>query len=220
MAEEVKQSVLNSTFKNVEVIIVNEGKERSAQRNIGIDRSQGHYLMYLDSDQTVSRELISECVELMRCGYSGIYIPEVITTPGWFGRLRNFERSFYDGTAVDCVRFFKREGCPRFSLTLNGPEDAHHNRQIRGIKKVAKNCIYHHDRIGVFDYFKKKAYYAKSMRQYRELNPDDKVLDWKYRCFGVFIEDGKWKKLLRHPIWAVGIFLLIFARGIIYLRHK
>lgn len=220
MAEECALSIRKSTYKMVEIIIVNENKERSEQRNIGIDRSHGEYLMYLDSDQSVSEELIEECVSLMECGYSAIYIPEIITTKGWFGRLRNFERSFYDGSPVDCVRFFRSIGCPRFDIELKGPEDAHHDRRVPGLRTISKNPLYHEDGIDLFSYFRKKAYYTKSMKRYAELNPTDKVLDFKYRCFTIFVENGKWKKLLRHPILSVGIILVVFIRGIIYLKNK
>ncbi len=220
LAEACKQSVLDSSYKDVQIRIINEGKERSEQRNIGIDAAVGDYILYLDSDQTVSPGLIEECVLLMKLGYSAIYIPEEITTTGWFGRLRNFERSFYNGTPVDCVRFFRRIGCPRFNTELRGPEDAHHDRRVKGLRVVSKNCLYHHDGIGFKDYFRKKAYYTKSMKRYAELNPNDKVLDWKYRCFWIFIENGKWKKILRHPILFAGVMFIIGIRAVIYLRNK
>lgn len=223
MAQACKQSVLNSTYYKVNNFIINEGKERSEQRNIGIDHANSgnfDYILYLDSDQKVSPDLLQECVDLMRAGFSALYIPEVITTPGWFAKLRNYERSFYDGTAVDCVRFIRRDCCPKFNTELKGPEDSHHDRQVKGLRTVTKNVLYHHDGIGFKDYFKKKAYYAKSMRKFAELNPNDKVLDWKYRCFWIFIEDGKWKKILRHPLMFLGVMTIIFIRAIIYLRAR
>jgi glycosyltransferase involved in cell wall biosynthesis len=220
MAEFCRETIENSSYGNVEVLIVNEGRERSEQRNLGIKWSKGKYIMYLDSDQFVSNELIKECVYLMEEGYNGVYIPETIVTPGWFGRLRNYERQFYTGTPIDCVRFFKRRGCPRFSTELHGPEDSLHDRQIKEPKAVAKNVVYHEDGITFFDYFKKKAYYSKSMKKYAELSPDDKCLNFWWRCFGVFIENGKWKRFLRHPIKSTGVMIMIFLRGIIYLINR
>lgn len=41
------ESVLNSTYKNVELVIVDEGLERSKQRNIGIQREEGYTLCFL-----------------------------------------------------------------------------------------------------------------------------------------------------------------------------
>lgn len=220
LAEKCAESIRRSTYKNVEILVINEGKERSEQRNIGIDRATGDYIMYLDSDQSVSPRLIEECVRLMKDGFSGVYIPEIITTPGWFGRLRNFERSFYDGTPIDCVRFIRKSVCPKFSTELHGPEDSLHDRKVKGFKVVAENCLYHMDGIGVVGYFKKKAYYTKSMREYAKLSPNDQCLDFKYRCFTVFIENGKWKKIVKHPIAFIGIMLMVLIRGVIYVRGR
>jgi glycosyltransferase involved in cell wall biosynthesis len=203
---------------SVEVIHVNEGKERSEQRNIGIDRATGDAFLFLDSDQSISIDLINECVDLIRAGYSSVYIPEVIVADSLFGKVRKFEREFYTGTAVDVPRFVIRSACPRFDVTLHGPEDSDWGNRIPGHRAISKNVLYHHDNIRILEYFKKKSYYAKSLKRYKSKWPHDKVLDWKWRCFGVFIEDGKWKKALRHPLLFIYIYLIIFVRGVIYIK--
>ena len=88
-------AVFLSPKTEVEVLIINECKERSEQRNIGIDHARGEFILYLDSDQFVSAGLIDECVELMDNGADAVYIPEKIITKGLFARLRDFERQFY-----------------------------------------------------------------------------------------------------------------------------
>lgn len=214
--EENKSYIEKSTYKNVEIIVVDEGKERSEQRNIGIERAKGEYLLILDSDQIVSDNLISECVDKIKTCV-GLYIPEIIVTEGFFGKLRNWERWFYTGTPVDCVRFVKSEGCPKFDTSMSGPEDADWDRRIKGTKKITDSCLFHLDKIGFVDYLKKKMYYTKSMRRYIEKHPYDKVLDWKWRCFGVFFENGKWRRCLEKPHYFICLMGLIFIRGVIYL---
>lgn len=212
---EFKQS-----YEKVEVVIVNEGLERSKQRNIGIERSNGEFILYLDSDQYVSPRLISECVFHMKQGYDAVYIPEEITDKSLFGRIRNFERQFYTATPVDCVRFIRASKCPLFNEDLNGPEDADHDRRVVGKRTTSANPLFHDDKVSVWDYFRKKSYYSKSMTKYKELYPNDKVLDWKYRCFLIFFEDGKWKMALSNPLYMMFIFMIIFVRGIIYIKNK
>ena len=41
-----------------------------------------------------------------------------------------------------------------------------------------------------------------------------------YRYFGVFLENGKWKRVIRSPLMSLGVFALRFAIGIAYLEKK
>jgi len=211
-------SVKNSTYKKTEMIIVDENRERSHQRNTGILRASGEYFLFLDSDHSVSKGLIEECVQLMNEA-DAVYIPEIITTKGFFARIRQWEREFYTAAAVDAVRFVRCD-CPFFDETMSGPEDSDFDRRIKGKKVVSKNVLYHHDNIGVIQYFKKKIYYSKSMKRFAEKYPDDKILNWKWRCFGVFFERGKWKRFLSNPLMALAVMVIIGIRGIIYLRNR
>ena len=214
------EALRNSLYDNIEIIIVNEGRERSYQRNFGIKRAKGDYILYLDSDQYVTPELIGECVSLTKWGRTTIYIPERIITKGFFGYLRNWERQFYTSTPIDCVRFFKREGCPLFDETLNGPEDADHDRRVKGARATTMNYLEHEDNVTLISFLKKKAYYSKSMARYEDKNPNDKCLNWWWRCFGVFFEKGKWKKVIQRPDLYILVMILILTRGIIYLKNK
>lgn len=204
----------------VELIEVDVGKERSAQRNIGIEKAKGEFIFVLDSDQVPSTILIDECLDIMKKnpGCNGIFIPETIRGDDWFTRLRNFERQFYTGTCIDVVRFVRKSICPMFDDSMSGPEDADWDLRIPPIKLTSTNDLYHDDNISLFTYLKKKAYYTKSMNRFQELHPDARVLKAWYRVFGVFLEHGKWKRLLKHPFMAIKLYLLILARAIIYLR--
>lgn len=203
-----------STYKNLEVIVINEGLERSAQRNIGINRAKGKYLLILDSDQLITPNLIGECVNKIGDN-AGVYIPEKIITKGFFGYLRNWERQFYTGTPIDVVRFVKKS-CPLFDETMSGPEDSDWDRRIEGTRVTSINMLYHFDNIGFFKYLSKKAYYSKSMWKFSEKHPNDKCLNFWWRCLGVFIEDGKWKRCLQAPHLFVCLVALIGIRGVIY----
>ena len=39
------------------------GPERSAQRNYGVVRAEGKYILYLDADMALSPQVIKECVD-------------------------------------------------------------------------------------------------------------------------------------------------------------
>lgn len=209
-----------SSYQNYELLIINEGLERSAQRNIGIRKAKGKYILWLDSDMMISPMLIEDCVKNIQ-GHISVYLPERIITKGWFGKLRNWERQFYTGTLVDVPRFIRRVDCPLFDEDLHGPEDSSWDRECPvGPRAICSFSFDHHDKIGLFGYLKKKIYYAKSHHRYMQKHPDDKLLKFRYRCFEVFAENGKWKKFISNPFMAFGVMLLVLARGVIILTVK
>lgn len=218
------EAIRSSTHKDVEIIVVDEGRERSYQRNVGIKKATGEYLIWIDSDMRLHPRLLEDCIEKIK-NHTAVYIPERIVTEGWFGRLRDWERQFYNGSLVDVVRFIRTKDCPLFDEELHGVEDSAWERQIVANSPEAKFStsdypFYHHDKVGLIKYLKKKAYYAKSLNAYRRRNPNDKLLTFKYRCWTVFTENGKWKRLLKRPDLAIQMFLLVFARGVIMLVQQ
>lgn len=209
------------------------GPERSAQRNYGINKAQGKYIIYLDADMIVSENVISECVNKIESDEKavGLYIPEIVTGDSFWCKVRRYERSFYNGTVIDCVRFFTKDAFEKvkgFDETMSGPEDWDFDKKIRGIGKtnIIKSEIFHNEsNFNLIKYLDKKAYYAKSFDKYiSKWGSNDKDIKkqlgvW-YRYFGVFIEDDKWKKIVSHPTLFFGMFFLRFLIGVKYLDTK
>lgn len=213
-------SVLKQSLpKDVEFIEINLGFERSKQRNMGIKKATGDIVIWLDSDQSLSEGVVKECEYLIKIGHTAVYIPEVIIASSFFGRIRAFERSFLTGTDVDVPRAILKRYCPMFDEKMSGPEDADWGQKIIGLKAVSRSVLYHHDDIGFIEYCKKKAYYTKSMKAYSEKWPNDKCLKLSYRCWTVFTEKGKWRRLLQNPLLTLGVIFLLIVRGIIYARR-
>ncbi len=213
------EAIKNSTYKNVEIIVVDEGRERSYQRNFGIKKAKGEYLIWIDSDMRLHPRLLEDCLKKIE-GYTAVYIPERIVTEGFFGYLRNWERQFYNGTLVDVVRFIRTKDCPLFDEDLHGVEDSDWERQI--LKDIpdakfstSEYWFEHHDKVSFIKYLKKKAYYAKCLSQYKRKNPNDRLLTFRYRCVQIFIENGKWKRLLSRPDLSLLVMGLLFLRGVI-----
>lgn len=86
--------------------------------------------------------------------------------------------------------------------------------------------IYHNE--AEFDlkkYLAKKGYYSTSFDTYIKKwgtnDPDTKKqLGLWYRYFGVFLENGKWLKLLSHPFLTLGMYYLRFLVGIKFITRK
>lgn len=245
-------SISKQTYGNIEIVVVDNkssdktkeiakrytklvfdrGPERSAQRNFGISKSKGKYVLYLDADMILSPTVVAECVERMEAdpGLAGLYIPERIVGEGFWIKVRGFERSFYDATIIDCVRFVRRQAFDAvggFDLSMTGPEDWDFDRKIRHYGKVdiiKARLLHNEGRFNFSRYVSKKGYYAKDMKKYADKWGNDaevrKQLGASYRLVGVFIEDGKWRRLLMSPGLTTGMLLLRLLVGLKFLQNR
>ena len=90
--------------------VLNHGPERAAQRNLGLlQYAAGNVFGYIDSDMILGPRVLSSAVEAIAGGTVGVYVPEVILARGAYGAMRRFERSCYDASPLDAVRFFRSE---------------------------------------------------------------------------------------------------------------
>ncbi len=206
------------------------GRERSSQRNFAVKKSRGTYLLFLDSDMFLHKKTVEACVSYMEKNSSiaGLYIPEIISGASLFARIRNFERSFYDATVIDAVRFVRKDVFLKtkgFDERLYAAEDWDFTKRVKkyGEIHLAKIPLFHNDsQATIFSYLKKKSYYAKNLHEYIKKwgknDPDImKQFGLYYRFFGVFTENGKWKRLVSFPFLSIGIIGLKILVGIIYI---
>jgi len=276
--EQCLRSIRLQTYENIETIVIDnfstdktkeiasrytdkvyeKGPERSAQRNFGmINMSSGKYVMFVDADMMLSPSLIESCVGLMEQErLAALHIPEIVLGTGYLSRVRRFERSFYNGTVIDGLRFFSKQAfieAGGFDEGMSGPEDWDMDKKIKSIGRVGlaeeaedtehwemneviirggvhpASCgvaVFHNEtEFRLKGYLAKKEYYSQSFDAYikkwgRE-DPDiRKQLGLYYRFLGVFIENGKWKRMIFHPFLVVGMYFLRFMVGIKFLMVK
>ena len=250
------KSILEQAYKNIEIIVIDNkstdrtkkivndfcypkiyfftyGPERSAQRNFGVSKAKGEYILYLDADMIVSKDVIKDCVKKIQNNTDviALYISEIVMGESFWCKVRRFERSFYDGTVIDCVRFISKkafDAVKGFDENMSGPEDWDFDKKIRQIGKTSlvKTPIYHNEQnFNLLYYLYKKSYYIKSFNCYINKwgwKDEDikKQFGFWYRFFGVFIENKKWKKIIVSPHLMLFILFLRFLVGIRYLMTR
>ena len=210
-----------------------QGPERCAQRNRGLRESKGGWVLFLDADMMLPRETVDEVLAV--CGADGPadawYVPEVRTGRGLRVKARNFERGFYDGTCIDGIRLVRREiieGIGGYDENLVACEDWDLDRRLlaAGAKTATlKGHIIHNEaKTTLRRLLSKKAYYSASVDRYRTKWGEDAVVRRQfspfYRFFGVFVERGKWRRVLRHPVLFAVMMLERFAVGLVYLANR
>ena len=214
--------------------VLEKGPERSAQRNLGWQTAVSSWVVVLDADMILPRETVEEILRRTE-GPSAVdayWIPEVRTGSGLRVKARNFERSFYDGTCIDALRLFKRsvlEATGGYDETLiAGPEDWELDIRVlaTGAKcEVLPSHLIHNERqLTLRRMLAKKAYYSKSMAAYQAKWKGHPALKRQfsvvYRYLGVFVENGKWRRLLRHPILAAVMYFERVMVGVTYLINR
>lgn len=221
--------------RDLGVKVYSYGPERSSQRNFGVKKSKGKFLLVLDADMKLTNEVISQCVDIMQkdSKVGGVVIPEVSVAKNFWEKVKAFERSFYylDGeNTVEAARFFRAKVFKEiggYDETLTGPEDWDLPEMMKVCGYKIKRCkakIYHYERINsLFGLMKKKYYYGLKSHRYFEKHQIS-IFSPKSIYFFRSLFYKRWKKLLFHPVLTLSMFTMfvfeIFGGGIGYLQGR
>lgn len=244
------KSIKNQSYKNIEIILVDnysedntlslakdegvrvflKGPERSAQRNYGAEMASGEIVGFLDVDMEISEDVVKKCVKVLENKkVCGIFIPERIKGDSFFNRVRDYERSFYNATVIDAARFFRKIDFLKsggYDVNLNGTEDWDLDRKIKQIGKLEliDKELFHNENDTLKKYIIKKSYYASNFKNYFDKWGYDIITKKQfgifYRYVGVFLEKGKWKKLIRNPIYTISMYFFRFLIGMVFILSK
>lgn len=215
-------------------MVLRKGPERCAQRNSGWQNATADWILILDADMIVPGKTIAAILEATGRSESNApaayWIPEIRSGRGFRAKVRNFERSFYDATCIDALRLFRRDVLEKTGgydeKLLPGGEDWELDIRVKALSfelaLLSEPLIHNEKQLPLKRMLEKKAYYTRGFAAYKAKWPDNPAVKkqfspW-YRFAGVFIEHGKWRKVLRHPILFAGIIFERLAVGMVYLR--
>jgi glycosyltransferase involved in cell wall biosynthesis len=231
-------SIKNQSYKNIEIIVVDNfssddtpkiakhytklffqiGPERSAQRNYGVTKSIGKYVVIIDSDMSLSADVIKECVKAMEDNDKlvGIVIPEESFGKGFWAQCKKLERSFYIGIPyMEAARFFKESDYLKvggYNDKMTSGEDWDLSQRIEklGILGRVDSYIYHNEgRISLWYSIRKKFYYAQKFTKYKESNKSTYRVSQQTSIIGryrLFFSNPK--KLFTNPILGIGMLFM------------
>lgn len=193
--------------------VYTKGPERSAQRNYGVAKASGKYVLILDADMELTKNVIHDCLSTIG-KHKALVIPERTVGKGFMSTVRRFEREMYMGDpTVEVARFFERKVFKEFGgydTKLTGTEDYDLPKRISKKYTVGrtKDYILHHEEsLTLIKQLKKKFYYAQKSASYARKHPDliskQGILIWRKAYL------RNWLKFVRHPFLGT---CLIFVR--------
>lgn len=236
--------IIGKKYKAKIIICKGNPPQVSTQRNLGAMVAKGKYLYFIDHDMELSKDFLMQFYKKVNTPkYSNVdawYIPEkIISKSKILSIARNFEAKFVNGTVVSAVRIIKRKKfllIKGFDEKLSGgPADWDLDIQLK-LKNfkfaIFGNFVYHHEEnLSVWSYIFKKTTYIKGEEAYKKKWRENKKVyndiivkqyNLRYRVFWIFVENKKWKKLIKNLHQYI-IFLIIKLSMVavyVYWRKK
>lgn len=229
-------SLKRQTYKNFETIVVdnestdntqeiakkrgalvfNKGPERSIQRNFGVQKAKGEYVLILDADMALTPNVLMDIEKITKEDpeIGALIIPEKSFGVGPWVKYKVFEREFYVGdTTIEAPRLFKTSIFNKFGgydEKITGPEDFDLPLRMRknGIKisRIKSYILHNEGNFSPFKSAKKKYYYATHAGVFLRRHPEQVLTTGNLVFRPIFLK--KWKKVITHPILSLGMFLV------------
>ncbi len=192
-------SIVNQSYDKIEIIVVdnsstddtkqiarmytdnvhNIGPERCTQRNFGASKAYGSYVMIIDSDMELNRDVIQACVQQINVNpeLKALTIPEESFGQGYWAQCKRLERSFYVGTHwMEAARFFDTQtyiAVGGYDESLISGEDWDLSQRVSDLAQTGRinEYIRHNEgNLRLLRTLKKKYYYAQKFAQYLDVN--------------------------------------------------
>ncbi|SRR5260221_651080 len=231
------ESINNQSYKGVETIVVDDGStdktaeiakklgarvfkrkrnERSIERNFGASKAVGVYLVFLDADMELTKDVIKDCLQTAEKGkYKLLVIPERTVGNNFIARVRNFEREMYMGDfTIEVARFFDKKVFNEFGgydPKLTGPEDYDLPYRISKKYEIGRSHEYvlHHEEDNNATLPKlltRKYYYAKKGAHYAKKHPELILTQGNLLFRKAYFKN--WKKFITEPILGISFIFI------------
>lgn len=149
-------------------------------RNVGVSKSTGKYVLFLDSDQVLSPTVIQECLQKCQNGQAEmVRIPEIFVGREFWSNCSAVWKNHYQkveqlyGSTKSIVsgepRFFARERISQLgmfdtALVWGEDYDLHERlREANAREAMCKSSIYHYELTSLRGILAKNLYYGKYM---------------------------------------------------------
>lgn len=166
-------------LREVELLVMHSAADRSIARNIGAALARSDVLIFIDSDMTLSNDLVRECITKLQ-SYDALILRETTETGrSYWASCRAFERASMYGTelfeAARCIRADVFSALGGYDPVMTGLEDMDFQARLkeRGarIGWVDANVTHLEEGIGPLLYARKRKAYAQADFAFRKRHP-------------------------------------------------
>lgn len=215
---QIAKAYTENTYKN--------GKERSSQRNFGLKKAHGTYVLFLDADMEISASLLKECIQKMHKnpGAAGIIIDEIAKGSSFLSRIKSVEKKLTDkNTSIEAARFFNKSTVEKvggYDENLISGEDWDISIRTNTIGPLLRirSKITHYEEKTFWEDIKKKYYYAKNIQRYAKKHPEEfKKQSGFFRFSNLFKKPAV---VYYDPAAFVGLVLLKSAQYLAYVVSR
>jgi len=193
-------------------VAIQAGPERSAQRNLGIERSTGDWVMWIDGDMVLPPSILERAMEAAR-NADGVFIPEITVGTGYWTRCRALERSCCtEELLVQSPRLVRRPymvDTGGFVTSLSGTEDAElRTRMLEDactLTWIPDLIVHDEGRMTLSGVLRKRYYYGRGLASYKRDHPGALSVQAK-AAIGAYRRH--WRRLVAQPGLAMGVVLM------------
>lgn len=207
-------------------VFLQQGPERSAQRNLAMQHALGEIVVILDADQYLSPTVVDESVSLLTGGAHGLFIPEETVAQGYWGACKKFERDFYmtGDISAEAARVFWRAevlAIGGYDETQTGSEDWDLSDRMLAryghFERTRATLLHDEGRIELASLLRKKRYYSeRGISDYLRVAPAYRRVPFPLRPS----VRRQWWRFLRHPLLGSGAMAMKLLEGLTSVQGR
>lgn len=206
---------LLSEFSDLHLRILTTNTSRAAGRFRAAESTQAPVLLHLDSDMTVTPELLGDCVQIIESGCSALVVNERSVASNFWGDVRALEKQCYEGEeSVEALRCLTADVYSQIGghdVQLVWAEDKDLDLRVRkagiDVGRTTHYVIHDEGAPTLRSIFRKKLGYLGTARDYAERHPE--AFAQQISIFDrVRVLLRHWKLGVRHPLRFAGILII------------
>lgn len=208
MVEKMSQSDVCTIFWRM------DGEERAKKKNEAARRARGKFLLFIDSDMYVEKDVIESCIAAHQGkNVSGVIIPEHSIGEGFWASCKSLERDCYlNDPLIEAARFVTKENFEKIgqydeSMVAAEDWDLHNKlKNIGEIKRINHFILHDEGTLSLTKTVSKKRYYGQTSGAYSQRYPAlSKKQFGLSRALRLLSRVHVWGK---HPLLALGMFYM------------